>query len=194
VLPNYITNLGVFPLLTIPIFLKSSKIIYWFSYFILILIFSSFYSTIVLNPKEGIYLNEPIVVFDYGSLYPSSMISRNLSHDTYINDKKYIYILTDYCKLILESLTNINNFFDIYQDESKIINYIKNNSNNIKKFLKFFCEKSVNTSNIKNVIIYNNLFVLNNKVKDLIQNHVKKIYDEFNTNIQILPDITLNEE
>jgi len=52
VLPNYITNLGVFPLLTIPIFLKSSKIIYWVSYFILILIFSSFYSTIVLNPKD----------------------------------------------------------------------------------------------------------------------------------------------
>jgi len=52
VLPNYITNLGVFPLLTLPIFLKSSKIIYWVSYFILILIFSSFYSTIVLNPKD----------------------------------------------------------------------------------------------------------------------------------------------
>jgi preprotein translocase subunit SecY len=52
VLPNYITNLGVFPFLTIPNFLKSSKIIYWISYFILILIFSSFYSTIVLNPKD----------------------------------------------------------------------------------------------------------------------------------------------
>jgi preprotein translocase subunit SecY len=52
VLPNYITNLGVFPLLTIPIFFKSSKIIYWVSYFVLILIFSSFYSTIVLNPKD----------------------------------------------------------------------------------------------------------------------------------------------
>jgi len=52
VLPNYITSLGVFPLLTIPIFLKSSKIIYWVSYFTLILVFSSFYSTIVLNPKD----------------------------------------------------------------------------------------------------------------------------------------------
>ena len=52
VLPSYITNLGVFPLLTIPIFLKSSKVIYWISYFALILIFSSFYSTIVLNPKD----------------------------------------------------------------------------------------------------------------------------------------------
>jgi preprotein translocase subunit SecY len=52
VLPNYITSLGLFPLLTLPVFLKSSKIIYWISYFILILIFSSFYSTIVLNPKD----------------------------------------------------------------------------------------------------------------------------------------------
>jgi preprotein translocase subunit SecY len=52
VLPNYITNLGIFPFLTIPFFFKSSKILYWISYFILILIFSSFYSTIVLNPKD----------------------------------------------------------------------------------------------------------------------------------------------
>ena len=44
---------------------------------------------IVLDPQEGIYLDEPIVVFDYGSLYPSSMICRNLSHDTYIIDETY---------------------------------------------------------------------------------------------------------
>jgi len=47
---------------------------------------------IVLEPKEGIYLDEPIVVFDYGSLYPSSMISKNLSHDTYVLDDKYLEI------------------------------------------------------------------------------------------------------
>jgi DNA polymerase elongation subunit (family B) len=47
---------------------------------------------IVLEPKEGIYLDEPIVVFDYGSLYPSSMISRNLSHDTYVLNDKYLAI------------------------------------------------------------------------------------------------------
>jgi DNA polymerase elongation subunit (family B) len=44
---------------------------------------------VVLEPKEGIYLNDPIVVFDYGSLYPSSMIARNLSHDCYVMDAKY---------------------------------------------------------------------------------------------------------
>ena len=47
---------------------------------------------IVLEPKEGIYLDEPIVVFDYGSLYPSSMISKNLSHDTYVLNDKYLTI------------------------------------------------------------------------------------------------------
>jgi len=52
VLPNYISSLGVFPALTIPIFLPSSKIIYWVSYFVLILLFSSLYSNIVLNPKD----------------------------------------------------------------------------------------------------------------------------------------------
>jgi len=52
VIPNYISSLGLLPFLTLPAFLKSSKIIYWISYFVLILLFSSFYSTIVLNPKD----------------------------------------------------------------------------------------------------------------------------------------------
>jgi preprotein translocase subunit SecY len=52
VIPNYISNAGILPFITLPIFLKSSKIIYWVTYFTLILLFSSFYSTIVLNPKD----------------------------------------------------------------------------------------------------------------------------------------------
>jgi preprotein translocase subunit SecY len=52
VIPNYISNMGLLPSITIPAFLESSKIIYWISYFTLILLFSSFYSTIVLNPKD----------------------------------------------------------------------------------------------------------------------------------------------
>jgi preprotein translocase subunit SecY len=52
VIPNYVSNLGILPTLSLPIFLESSKLIYWISYFTLILIFSSFYSTIVLNPKD----------------------------------------------------------------------------------------------------------------------------------------------
>lgn len=52
VIPNYFSNLGLLPILTLPSILQSSKIIYWISYFILLLVFSSFYSTIVLNPKD----------------------------------------------------------------------------------------------------------------------------------------------
>jgi preprotein translocase subunit SecY len=49
VIPNYIINLGIFPWLN---FLTSFKFIYWIGYFVLILTFSSFYSSIVLNPKD----------------------------------------------------------------------------------------------------------------------------------------------
>ena len=44
---------------------------------------------IVLQPKEGIYLEHPVSVLDYASLYPSSMISENLSPDCYVMDPKY---------------------------------------------------------------------------------------------------------
>lgn len=49
VIPNYIVNLQIFQWLN---FLSSFKILYWIGYFVLILTFSSFYSSIVLNPKD----------------------------------------------------------------------------------------------------------------------------------------------
>jgi preprotein translocase subunit SecY len=52
VVPNYISNLGVFPKFNFPIIFESLKFFYWIGYFGLILLFSSFYSTIVLNPKD----------------------------------------------------------------------------------------------------------------------------------------------
>lgn len=44
---------------------------------------------IVLEPMCDMYLDDPITVFDYSSLYPSCMISRNLSHDAFVNDEAY---------------------------------------------------------------------------------------------------------
>lgn len=43
---------------------------------------------IVFVPKTGVYF-EPIPVLDYASLYPNSMILRNLSHECFVNDLKY---------------------------------------------------------------------------------------------------------
>lgn len=45
---------------------------------------------IVLKPNPGIYLKKPVTVLDYASLYPSSMISENLSHDSLVIDEKYL--------------------------------------------------------------------------------------------------------
>lgn len=44
---------------------------------------------IVLEPKNGIYLNDPVACVDYSSLYPSSMISENISHDSKVWTKEY---------------------------------------------------------------------------------------------------------
>ena len=41
---------------------------------------------IVLDPKPGIYLDDPVSVLDYASLYPSSIIEKNISHETLIED------------------------------------------------------------------------------------------------------------
>jgi preprotein translocase subunit SecY len=52
VVPGYIINLGLLPKINLPINFESLKFAYWIGYFLLILVFSSFYSTIVLNPKD----------------------------------------------------------------------------------------------------------------------------------------------
>jgi len=52
VVPNYISNLGLLPNINFPINFESLQFVYWIGYFVLILVFSSFYSTIVLNPKD----------------------------------------------------------------------------------------------------------------------------------------------
>jgi DNA polymerase elongation subunit (family B) len=49
----------------------------------------SYEGAIVLEPKTGIYINDPITADDFASLYPSSIISENISHDTLIWVKDY---------------------------------------------------------------------------------------------------------
>ena len=52
IVPNYISSLGLLPQISFLLNFEPLKFIYWLSYFGLILVFSSFYSTIVLNPKD----------------------------------------------------------------------------------------------------------------------------------------------
>jgi hypothetical protein len=50
---------------------------------------NSYEGAIVFVPTPGIYF-EPVVVMDYNSLYPSSMIAENISHDSIVGYKEYI--------------------------------------------------------------------------------------------------------
>lgn len=67
----------------------------------------------VLPPKPSVYLDDYITVLDYNSLYPSSMIAENLSHETYCGAmcrcEKHI---------ALEPVTN--RVLNYYEEEAKM--------------------------------------------------------------------------
>jgi DNA polymerase elongation subunit (family B) len=49
----------------------------------------SYEGAIVLTPEAGMYFRSPIGVADFASLYPSTIISENISHDTLLWTKNY---------------------------------------------------------------------------------------------------------
>lgn len=71
----------------------------------------SYEGAIVLTPDVGIHL-DPVAVGDFNSLYPSSMISENISHDSYVTD-----IGGKYDNLPGYTYTNIS--YDIYKTTTK---------------------------------------------------------------------------
>lgn len=113
----------------------------------------SYEGAVVLEPKPTIYLNEPIIVLDYGSLYPSSMIEKNISPDTYINK------ITD--DILNDTNVEINEIQLSKDDDTKIARFIKyrdgrlgiipsilnnllNERNNSKKEMKKYDKSSAN--------------------------------------------------
>lgn len=62
---------------------------------------------IVLDPKPGIYIEDPVSVLDYASLYPSSMISENISHDSIVLDNRYANMDFDYVDIIYDEYVGI---------------------------------------------------------------------------------------
>jgi len=51
--------------------------------------YEAYEGAIVLSPKCDLYLDNPVACVFYASLYPSSMISENLSHDSKVWTKEY---------------------------------------------------------------------------------------------------------
>ena len=51
--------------------------------------YDKYEGAIVLPPKCAMYIDNPVACVDYSSLYPSSMISQNFSHDSLVWTKEY---------------------------------------------------------------------------------------------------------
>jgi DNA polymerase elongation subunit (family B) len=66
---------------------------------------------IVLPPKCSMYMDNPVACVDYSSLYPSSMISQNYSHDSLVWSKEY-NLSGELIKVIGERDANNNFIYD----------------------------------------------------------------------------------
>jgi DNA polymerase delta subunit 1 len=75
----------------------------------------SYEGAIVLEPQQGLYLDEPVSVLDYASLYPSSMISENLSHDCIVMD------MAKYGPDALPDVEFLKIEYDIFDDKKKFL-------------------------------------------------------------------------
>ena len=75
-----------------------------------------FEGAIVLEPKPGIYSDDPVSVLDYASLYPSSIIEKNLSHKTFVGTEDDIQNNPDLLKVIEEN-GGFDNFWAIEYDD-----------------------------------------------------------------------------
>ena len=85
-----------------------------------------FEGAIVLEPEPGIYLDDPVSVLDYASLYPNSIIEKNLSHETYLCSKKDIVENPSKFEWIQKVPHHIISYDDyIYQKKGKTIHKIK---------------------------------------------------------------------
>ena len=96
-----------------------------------------FEGAIVLDPEPGIYLDDPVSVLDYASLYPNSIIEKNLSHETFICTKNEIDQNPDNYQWLEKIPHHIISYDDyIYQQKGKTIHKLKADSQTTCYFAK----------------------------------------------------------
>ena len=103
---------------------------------------SGYEGAVVLKPYPNIYLKEPVAVLDYTSLYPSSIISKNISHETCCTKKKWKH---DEGKFNISSLGKDLMVSDIKYD--KKVNGVKKGQTTIR-----FVQYNENDKNTKGII------------------------------------------
>tara|TARA_Y100000590_G_scaffold440652_1_gene566317 strand:+ start:2753 stop:6475 length:3723 start_codon:yes stop_codon:yes gene_type:complete len=96
-----------------------------------------FEGAIVLDPTPGIYLDDPISVLDYASLYPSSIIEKNLSHETFIGTQEEIDKTPEHFEWIKDIPHNIISYDDYrYEMKGKTMHKIKEDTHTTCYFAK----------------------------------------------------------
>ena len=114
---------------------------------------SSYEGAIVLPPNKGLYLEEPVSVLDYASLYPSSMIASNISHEgivktEFYNDKNAN--LDEIEEINLYNMKDGIEFRYVDKYKNKIENFDENEFlNEIKSYNKFPLLDSIYLTTLK---------------------------------------------
>ncbi len=141
---------------------------------------ASYEGAIVFVPTPGVYF-EPVVVMDYNSLYPSSMIAENISHDSIVGYREY--------RLKSQMLTKEENVKDEGVEESaeekaaKIKNMLKAGS---KKYDEEEKKKATKKKIKKGNLQDDSDLVCNESNCVLIKDTIVKKYDNH-------PDYNYNE-
>lgn len=120
----------------------------------------------VLTPNPKVYF-VPITVLDYSSLYPKSMISRNLSHETIILDEKY------------------NNLKDY-----NYIEVLVNNKDGTKKTCRFAERKDGKKGIIPEILT--ELLEQREKYKNLMKKEPDKFKEKMLDGLQLAYKVTAN--
>ena len=157
---------------------------------------------IVFPPKKGVYY-EPIPVLDYNSLYPSSMIQRNLSHECNVLDddfdNKYGYLTTyKYHEITHDCTYDFTELYKEFKKENQYIDFlrlifesfiprIKLDYSNILEKNKTNIIARYKTANGK--ILEELLIIQDEKIRDNIKYIIK---DSFNNLSSIIKIVMLN--
>tara|TARA_Y100000389_G_scaffold205100_1_gene263164 strand:+ start:9810 stop:14132 length:4323 start_codon:yes stop_codon:yes gene_type:complete len=142
---------------------------------------------VVLEPESGIYMEDPIVVFDYSSLYPSSMIAENLSHDSCILPEDFHKFIKD--DTLISDNPNLS--LNIIDDGTKKCYFVKDSTkkSTIPDILQKLIKQRKST---RNKIEYKTVTLKNGSTHSgLIKNN--QIISEFNNN-SFNPDDVLSIE
>jgi DNA polymerase elongation subunit (family B) len=135
---------------------------------------SSYEGAIVLQPKTGIYF-KPVAVMDYGSLYPSSMISENISHDSLMKITYHHVKKDDEGNIVV--IHKDNNGDDVYEFEVEPYDEKGPEGIDIDKYIK--------DPDRNNPIEYNNF----DKNKNVIGKTVCYYYQPPNNEKSVLPRV-----